>query len=131
LEIAVVSVTAVDGGMNWSADASVIVSEAREYFTRNVAILSGRQCGPGDCSNRHFLTQERWDYPSGAEMGLEVWQWGAKPAPMWCVSLPWQRDGLLSPARQFDVSIENQLFLDDILTAPQALVTKLAACSNG
>ena len=105
-------VAAVDGGLNWIADASAVVGGPTNVYTGNVSAL--------DASASQYtiptgvFTQERWDPANGAEMGLEFGN-GTLASGVYAVRLL-MSEGFFTQAgsREFDVSIENQLFLDDI-----------------
>ncbi len=105
-------VAAVDGGLDWVADASVVVGGPTKVYSGNIAIL--------DPSASQYtiptgiFTQERWDPSNGAEMGLEFGD-GTLESGTYAVRLL-MGDAFFNQtgSRVFDVSIEDQLFLDDL-----------------
>jgi len=67
-------VAAVDGGMDWIADASVVTGGPSNVYTGNITNLHS------SASQYTFptgiFTQERWDPASGSEMSLEFGEGG-------------------------------------------------------
>jgi hypothetical protein len=106
------NVTAIDGGPNWIADASVVVGGPTKIFTGNISTLHAA-ADPAVIPTGIF-TQERWDPSSGSEMGLEFGN-GTLSSGTYAVRLLMGEGFFNNPGkRQFDVSVEDQLFLDDL-----------------
>uniref|UniRef100_UPI002493FE86 malectin domain-containing carbohydrate-binding protein n=1 Tax=Ruegeria atlantica TaxID=81569 RepID=UPI002493FE86 len=104
-------VAAVDGGADWVADASAVVGGPTNIYTGNVASLDSG-VDPATVPTGLF-TQERWDSPSGSEMGLEFGG-GSLASGTYAVRL-FMGESYYDPGvRQFDVLVEDQLFLDDL-----------------
>ncbi|WP_282154038.1 malectin domain-containing carbohydrate-binding protein, partial [Ruegeria atlantica] len=106
------NVTAVDGGLDWIADASVLVGGPTNIYTGNISTLdssASQYTIPTD-----IFTQERWDPSSGGEMNLEFGN-GTLESGAYAVRLLMGESYFTQAgSRAFDVSIENQLFLNDL-----------------
>ena len=104
-------VAAVDGGMDWIADTSVIVGGPTNVHTGNISTLdpsASQYTVPTD-----LFMQERWDPSSGSEMALEFGN-GTLANGGYAVRLYMSEAAFDPGIRQFDVTIEDQLFLDDV-----------------
>ena len=105
------NIAAIDGGPDWVFDTSFIVGGPTKVYKGNVSILDASV--PSGTTPVGLFTQERWDPASGTEMAFEFGN-GALTSGDYAVRLFMSEPAFGTGARLFDVSIEDQLFLDDI-----------------
>jgi len=70
-------VAAIDGGMDWIADTSVIVGGPTNIYSGNISNLDASV--PTGTAPAGLFTQERWDPSSGTEMAFEFGGGSALP----------------------------------------------------
>lgn|GEM_PF-1089102 len=107
------TVSANDGGLDWTAETGPIVGGPTNVATHNI---SGRDDSVPDTVPQGVFAQERWDPDTGAEMALEFGD-GGLAAGTYAVRLFMGNgfSGTSSPGqRVFDVSVEGVLFQDDL-----------------
>ena len=107
------TVSATDGGPDWTAEIGPVVGGPTNVATHNI---TGRDASVPDTVPQGVFAQERWDPATNAEMSLEFGE-GGLAAGTYAVRLFMGNgfSGTSSPGqRVFDVSVEGVLFQDDL-----------------
>jgi hypothetical protein len=108
------TVAAIDGGKAWVADASVVVGGPTNVFAGGITSL--HPSVPKASVPKGIFAQERWDPPTGAEMGLEFGK-GGLAAGSYAVRLfignSYQGTDAVGD-RVFDILVEGKTAFNDV-----------------
>jgi hypothetical protein len=108
------TVAAIDGGKAWTADGSAIVGGPTNVFAGGITTLHSSV--PKTSVPVGIFAQERWDPPTGAEMGLEFGK-GGLAAGSYAVRLfignGYQGTDAVGD-RVFDALVEGKTAFDDV-----------------